>query len=105
VDGTLTGARGRPGADLAFDGAAGALRFTALSPLRRQRARPEAKLDALLAPLRPVEATVAPLDAAAAAGGAAGDGAKGGAGGGGDWGGGAAAAGPIAHQPRDPNNP
>jgi hypothetical protein len=68
VNGSLGGRRGAPGAELAFPGAAGVSRVTALSPLRRQRVKPEAKLTALTWGLRPAEVALEPLERAAEGG-------------------------------------
>jgi hypothetical protein len=63
VDGALGGrAGGAPGCELSLSGAAGLGRFTLLSPLRRQRVKPEGKLSAVLAPLRPSESALEPLE-------------------------------------------
>lgn len=82
LDGFLGGRRGAPGCELALGAGAAPRRVTALSPLRRQRVKAEAKLTALCIPLRPAEASLEPLEAPAAAAGAAAAGAApGGAGG------------------------
>jgi len=68
IDGALGGRAGAPAAELAFSGANGLDRFTVASPLRRQRVKPEAKLTAVCAPLRPAEALVEPLERPVGAG-------------------------------------
>jgi tripeptidyl-peptidase-2 len=46
---------------LVIDGAGGPAKVHALAPLRRERVKPAASLDALRIPLRPADAELAPL--------------------------------------------
>ncbi|PRW39066.1 Tripeptidyl-peptidase 2 isoform A [Chlorella sorokiniana] len=61
ADLSFHGVQATPAKSLLVDGAAGPAKVYALASLRREKVKPQAKLDVLRIPLRPAEAELAPL--------------------------------------------